>query len=98
MDRGAETLFERVYGLADRAHGAAVTTAHRFAVASISRGFAAPVIGSLVDEGALGFDDRVRGQLGPDRRAHLPVPAAGDGGALSTAGDLALLWPVLREP
>ena len=66
VDRGDETLFARAYGLADRAHGVAATTGHRFGVASVAKGFTALAVGSLLDEGRLRLDDPVRPLLGDD--------------------------------
>lgn len=66
VDRGGETLFAQAYGLADRAHGVPNTLDHRFGVASISKGFTALAVASLVEEGLLGFDDPVRPWLGDD--------------------------------
>jgi len=66
VDREDETLFAHAYGLADRAHGLPNTVDHRFGVASVSKGFTALAVASLVEEGLLGFDDPVRTWLGAD--------------------------------
>jgi CubicO group peptidase (beta-lactamase class C family) len=66
VDQGSETLFTEAYGLADRAHGVAMTTGHRLGVASVSKGFTALAIGSLMDEGRLDLGTSVRSVLGDD--------------------------------
>lgn len=66
VDQGGTTLFSHAYGLADRAHGLPTTVDHRFGVASVSKGFTALAVASLVEQGLLGFDDPVRTWLGAD--------------------------------
>lgn len=96
VDRGDETLFAQAYGLADRAHGVPNTLDHRFGVASISKGFTALAVASLVEEGRLGFDDPVRTWLGADLPlvddrvtiAHLLSHTSGIGDYLDEDGDI----------
>lgn len=96
VDRGDETLFAQAYGLADRAHGVPNTLDHRFGVASISKGFTALAVASLVEEGLLGFDDPVRTWLGADLPlvddrvtiAHLLSHTSGIGDYLDEDGDI----------
>lgn len=109
VDEGGETVLSRAYGLADRAHGLPNTVEHRFGVASVSKGFTALVIGSLVDEGRLRLDDPVRPFLGADLPlvdarvtiAHLLSHTSGigdylDEGAGGDTTDYVLSLPVHR--
>ena len=41
VDRGGTTELEAAYGLADRAHGIAMTPAHQLGTASVTKGFTA---------------------------------------------------------
>lgn len=66
VDQGDETLFDRAYGLADRAHDLPNTVDHRFGVASVSKGFTALAVASLAEEGLLRLDQPVRSWLGSD--------------------------------
>ncbi|HEY1132966.1 MAG TPA: serine hydrolase domain-containing protein [Nocardioides sp.] len=66
VDRGDEVLLDRAYGLADRAHGVAATTEHRYGVASVAKGFTALAVAGLVEEGLLAWDTPVRPVLGDD--------------------------------
>jgi CubicO group peptidase (beta-lactamase class C family) len=66
VDDGDEVVLDRAYGLADRAHGVPARTDHRFGVASLSKGFTALAVASLVEEGSLGWTDPVRPVLGDD--------------------------------
>ena len=66
VDHGGTTVLEEGFGLADRAQEIAMTSGHRLGVASISKGFTALVIGTLIDEGALTLDSAVRPMLGVD--------------------------------
>jgi CubicO group peptidase (beta-lactamase class C family) len=56
---GGETLFERAFGLADRAGGLPMTLRTRLGVASVGKAFTAVAIARLVERGALSFDTRV---------------------------------------
>lgn len=85
LDAAGVILHSQGYGLADRIYGLPNTAEHRFGVASISKGFTAVVIGSLIDQETLGFDTTAHSILGDD----LPLidPAATVGQLLShTAG------------
>lgn len=66
VDDGDRIVLEVAYGLADRAHGIAATTSHRFGVASIAKGFTALVIGALIDDGELTLDTAIRPLLRED--------------------------------
>ncbi|MET0813190.1 MAG: serine hydrolase domain-containing protein [Microbacterium sp.] len=66
IDVDGEVVFAEVYGLADRAHGIPHTTDTRFATASLSKGFTALAVMSLVEEGVLALDTPVRSVLGAD--------------------------------
>ncbi|WP_248147764.1 serine hydrolase domain-containing protein [Microbacterium aoyamense] len=66
IDVEGETVFAGAYGLADRGHGIPNTTETRFAVASLSKGFTAIAVMSLVQDGLLSLDTRVRSVLGSD--------------------------------
>lgn len=106
VDHGEETLFAQAYGLADRAYGAAATVDHRFGVASISKGFTALAIGSLVDEGLLRLDEPVRTHLGTDLPlvdhrvtiAHLLSHTSGIGDYLDESDDGDITDYVLSLP
>ena len=65
-DRGAETLLDAAYGLADRAHGVPMTTGTRLAIASGSKVFTALTVTALVEQGALGLATTARSLLGDD--------------------------------
>jgi CubicO group peptidase (beta-lactamase class C family) len=66
LDIDGETVFARAYGLADRAHGIANTVGTRFGMASASKSFTALAVMSLVEDGVLRRDTRVREILGAD--------------------------------
>ena len=66
VDIGGETLLERAYGLADRAHGVAMTTDTLIGVASGGKTFTALAVLRLVEKGALSLDTRARDLLGAD--------------------------------
>ncbi|MDT4917237.1 MAG: hypothetical protein QOH89_1937 [Pseudonocardiales bacterium] len=66
VSRGDDLLFERAYGLADRAHEIACTPQTRFAIASGTKTFTALVVMSLVAEGALSLTTTARSVLGSD--------------------------------
>jgi CubicO group peptidase (beta-lactamase class C family) len=53
--------WERAAGIADAETGAALTTDHRFRIASVTKLFVAAVVLQLVDEGVLELD----GEVGP---------------------------------
>ena len=64
--------FERAYGLADRAHGIAMTIDTQLAIASATKGFTAAVVLALIEDGLLALDTTARSVLGAD----LPLIAA----------------------
>ncbi|RMI09468.1 serine hydrolase domain-containing protein [Cellulomonas triticagri] len=66
VDHAGAAVHEQGYGLADRAHAVPCTPGHRFGLASIAKGFTALTVGTLVDEGVLGFATPVREVLGAD--------------------------------
>lgn len=66
LDRPGEETFARAYGFADRAREQQMTVDHRCGLASVSKGFTALAIGTLIDEGALTLDAPVRPILGDD--------------------------------
>lgn len=66
VDIGDETVLERAYGLADRAHGVPMTTDTRIGVASGGKTFTALAVLRLVEEGVLSLDTRARDLLGSD--------------------------------
>lgn len=66
VDRGTDTLLDTAYGLADRRHGVAATPATRFGIASGTKGLTALAVLSLVADGTLALDTRVRDLLGSD--------------------------------
>ena len=61
-----QITFERAYGLADRAHGIAMTADTQLAMASGSKGFTAATVLALVQDGVLGLDTTARSLLGGD--------------------------------
>jgi CubicO group peptidase (beta-lactamase class C family) len=69
IDRGETTEVLTAYGLADRAHGIAMTPAHQLGAASVAKGFTALTILSLVSDGSLELEMPARSVLGGD----LPV-------------------------
>ena len=68
VTRGDETLLECPAGIADRASGTPVTTATRFAVASLSKMFTAATVLGLVRDERLAVEDRVVDVLPAARR------------------------------
>jgi CubicO group peptidase (beta-lactamase class C family) len=66
VDRGAEIAALAAYGLADRAHGVAMTLRHQLGTASVTKGFTALTILSLVADGGLALSTPVRSVLGSD--------------------------------
>jgi CubicO group peptidase (beta-lactamase class C family) len=66
IDRpGAEPVLA-AYGMADRAHGVAMTTDHQLGTASLTKGLTAMTVLSLVAEGALSLPTPAREVLGGD--------------------------------
>ena len=66
VDRDRTPQILAGYGLADRAHGIAMTPAHQLGTASVTKGFTAVAILSLVAEGALTLSTSARSVLGRD--------------------------------
>jgi CubicO group peptidase (beta-lactamase class C family) len=66
LRRGADVLYERAHGLADRRFGIPNTLDTQFAIASGSKGFTALAVMSIVGAGALTLDTPVRSVLGTD--------------------------------
>lgn len=66
IDRGDDVLLDAAWGLADRRHGIAMTTGHRLATASATKGFTALAVMSLVDEGVMRLSTTARSLLGSD--------------------------------
>ncbi|MEV6235774.1 serine hydrolase domain-containing protein [Lentzea sp. NPDC051838] len=59
-------LFEKAYGLAHRGYNIANTVDTRFAIASGGKGFTALAVVSLIEDGTLDYDTKVRSLLGDD--------------------------------
>lgn len=66
VDRDGSTEVDAAFGLAERRHGIAMTTATRLGIASGTKGVTALTVMSLVVEGALSLDTPVREILGGD--------------------------------
>jgi CubicO group peptidase (beta-lactamase class C family) len=66
VDVAGETVLERAYGFADRAHGVAMTPSTRIGVASGAKPLTALTVARLVEDGVLALDTRVRELLGDD--------------------------------
>jgi len=66
VDRGNTTEVLAAYGLADRACGTAMTFAHQLGTASVTKGFTALTVLSLVVDGSLGLATTARSVLGTD--------------------------------
>ncbi len=66
VERDGSVELEAAYGLADRAFGVPNTPATRFAVASVTKGFTACTVISLVDDGGLSLGTTARSLLGDD--------------------------------
>ncbi len=78
------TLYERGFGVADRATGRAVTPETLFQIGSATKTFTATLLGLLRERGAVQLDDPIARHLPPD--VNLPVAA---NGALITVRHLA---------
>jgi CubicO group peptidase (beta-lactamase class C family) len=68
MTQAGSTVFERCYGLADRAAGIPITPQTRFGLASVTKLFTAVAVADCVSAGLLRFDDAVADLLPPERR------------------------------
>src|SRR4029077_19541711 len=66
VDFAGTTVLESAHGLADRAHGVAMTPGTRIAVASGGKCFTALTVMSLVEQGVLALDTTARSMLGTD--------------------------------
>jgi CubicO group peptidase (beta-lactamase class C family) len=66
VDRGSTTELLAAYGLADRAHGVALSPAHQLGTASVTKGFTAVTVLSLVADGVLSLSTPARSVLGTD--------------------------------
>jgi CubicO group peptidase (beta-lactamase class C family) len=66
ISKNGHVLFERAYGLADRATGLPNRTDTKFNLGSMNKMFTAVAVGQLVEQGKLTFDDTVAHWL-PDR-------------------------------
>ncbi len=66
VDRGGKTEVLSAYGFADRAHGIAMTPAHQLGTASLTKGFTALTVLSLVADGSLELRTPARSVLGTD--------------------------------
>ncbi len=66
VDRHAEASLARAYGLAERGLGVPNTTTTRFGLASATKGVTALTVASLLEEGRLSLDTRVRDLLRDD--------------------------------
>ena len=66
VDRGDETVFEKAYGLADRAQAIPNRLDTQFGVASGTKGLTALTVVSLIADGALGLGTTARSVLGED--------------------------------
>jgi len=64
LARDGQVLYEGVRGLADRNHGVPNTLDTKFNLGSMNKMFTAVVVGQLVDEGRLRFEDTVDRWLG----------------------------------
>jgi len=73
--RQGSLVYDEAFGFADKEAGTKLTAAHRFRIASVSKPIAAVAIFTLIEQRALGLQDRVFGHnaiLGNDFG---PVPA-----------------------
>ncbi len=70
--KGNEILFSKGFGYKDYEKKLPVSTKSLFAIGSTSKAFAAAVLGTLVDEGKLKWDDRVIDHI-PEFRTKDPV-------------------------
>jgi len=66
VTEGDETLLQRAYGLADRAHSVPNTVSTRFAIASGTKSFTALTVMRLVESGLVDLDTTARSILGDD--------------------------------
>jgi CubicO group peptidase (beta-lactamase class C family) len=66
VDRPGEPVWERAYGLAHRGYGVPNTVDTRFAIASGGKTFTAVAVMSLIADGVLQLDTKVRAHLGDD--------------------------------
>jgi CubicO group peptidase (beta-lactamase class C family) len=66
VDVDGDTVVERAYGFADRAHGIPNEPTTQFAIASGSKAFTALAVIALVESGALRLDTTARSVLGRD--------------------------------
>jgi CubicO group peptidase (beta-lactamase class C family) len=66
VDRGQAVEVEAAYGLADRAHGIAMTPEHQLGTASVTKGFTALAVLGLIADGALSLSTPARSVLGAD--------------------------------
>jgi CubicO group peptidase (beta-lactamase class C family) len=73
IDESGELVLIHSCGLADRAHGVPVAEDTQFAIASGVKGFTAAVVASLIADGLLNLESRVRSWLQDD------LPLIGDG-------------------
>jgi CubicO group peptidase (beta-lactamase class C family) len=63
--KGGDRIVELARGLADRANRRPITLETRFGIASVTKGFTALTVASLIDSGVLAFDTTLRSLL-PD--------------------------------
>jgi CubicO group peptidase (beta-lactamase class C family) len=66
VDRGAEVVLDRAYGLADRRHAIPNDVGTQFGLASGLKGMTALAVMCLVEDGALSLDTTARSLLGDD--------------------------------
>lgn len=66
VDRGDVVEIEAAYGLADRAHRIPMTPQHQLGTASVTKGFTALAVLSLVADGVLALQTPARSVLGSD--------------------------------
>ena len=101
VERANKPEFVAAFGLADRAHEIRMTTDHRLAIASGSKGFTALAVMSLVEEGVLDLSTTARSLLGPDLPLvaddvtveHLLAHRSGIGEYLDDDADVTLTSP-----
>jgi len=109
VDRGGAPDVAAAYGFADRAHAAAMTPDHQLGTASLTKGFTALTVMSLVADGALALSTSARSVLGSDlpliddevTLEHLLSHTSGigdylDESALESADDYVMPVPVHR--
>lgn len=66
IDRDGGPPVQAAYGMADRAHGVAMTPDHQLGTASLTKGLTAVTVLGLVADGALALSTPVRSVLGDD--------------------------------